>query len=112
MADRDLEKALTSMRRDLQRVKQDLDGLAKDSLKATKQAGATGHEATDAALRTLESEAHSLLEAVKGIGASAVEGGQGVVSDVEEHIETNPLAMVAAALGVGVAIGLLVRRWR
>lgn len=111
MADRDLERALSSLRRDLQRIKQDLDGLAKDSVTAAKQAGATGHEATDAALRTLESEARSLLEAVKGVGASAVEGGEDVVSDVEDHIEANPLAMVAAALGVGVAIGWLIR-WR
>ncbi len=110
MADRDLEKALASLQRDLKNVQKDLERLGTSGVTAAQQAGVTGHEATDAALRTLETEAHALLDAVKKAGSSAVAGGEQVVSRVEERIEANPLPMVAAALGVGVAIGWLVRR--
>ena len=111
MANRDLDRALASLRGDLQRIQKDLGKLAKDGGKVAKQAGATAHEARDAALHTLESEARAVLDAVKDVGSSAVAGGEDVVSSVEDHIKAHPLAMVAAALGVGVAVGWLIR-WR
>jgi len=111
MANRDLDKALASLRGDLQRVQKDLSRLARDGGKAAKQAGSTAHEAGDAALRTLETGAHSVFDTVKDVGASAMAGGEDVVSSVEDHINAHPLAMVAAAVGVGVAIGLLIN-WR
>ena len=108
MSNRDLDKALAALRGDLQRVQKDLNRLARGGGKAAKQAGATVHEARDAALHTLEAEARAVLDAVKDVGSSAIAGGEEVVSSVEDHIKGHPLAMVAAALGVGVAIGWLI----
>ena len=108
MSNRDLDKALASLRGDLQRVQKDLSKLARGGGKVAKQAGATAHEAGDSALQTLEAEMHAVLDAVKEIGASAVAGGEDVVSSVEDHIKGHPLAVVAAALGIGVAIGWLI----
>jgi ElaB/YqjD/DUF883 family membrane-anchored ribosome-binding protein len=112
MAHRDLDKALASLHRDLERVQKDLATLARDGGKAAKQAGTTAHEAGDAAYRTLETGAHAMVDAAKDVGSSAIAGGEHVLSSVEEHIKAHPLAMVAAAVGTGVAIGWLIHRPR
>ncbi len=111
MSNRDLDKALASLRGDLQRVRKDLSRLARAGGKAAKQAGSTAQEASGSAFETLEAEASALLDTVKDLGSSAVAGGEEVVSSVEDHIKGHPLAMVAAALGVGVAIGWLIH-WK
>ena len=109
MSNRDLDKALGSLRKDLQRVQKDLGRLARGGGKVARQAGAAAHDAGDSALHTLEAEARALLDTIKEVGSSAVAGGEDVVSSVEDHIKGHPLAMLAAALGVGVAIGWLIR---
>ena len=108
MSNRDLDKALASLRGDLQKVQKDLSRLARAGGKAAKQAGSTAQEASGGAIQTLEAEASALLDTVKDLGSSAVAGGEEVVSSVEDHIKGHPLPMVLAALGVGVVIGFLI----
>lgn len=58
----------------------------------------------------LEAKAEELMESIKSAGSSAIEQGEEVLHKAEEKIAEKPLTSVLVTLGIGVALGWLLRR--
>ena len=112
MAVTELEKQVKALRKDLERLQSDFGRLTNDTGKAARQASDTAHEAGATALAKLEEEAMRLLDALKGAGQSVVEGGEDVVAGVHDQIQERPLVAAAAAMGVGLVLGMIIARRR
>lgn len=69
-----------------------------------------GGNLLEAARSQLEAKAEELMESIKSAGSSAVEQGEEVLRRTEEKISEKPLTSVLVTLGVGVALGWLLRR--
>ena len=112
MAVPELEKEYKALKRDLERLQSDFSKLTNDTGKAAKQAGDTAQEAGATAYAKLEEEASRLMDALKGAGQSVLEGGDDVVTGVRDQIHERPLFAAAAAMGVGLVLGMVIARKR
>jgi ElaB/YqjD/DUF883 family membrane-anchored ribosome-binding protein len=112
MAVTQLEKQVKALKRDLDRLQADFGKLTNDTGRAARQASDTAHEASATALAKLEEEATRLLDALKGAGHSVVEGGEDVVTGVHDQIQERPLIAAAAAMGLGLVVGMVIARRR
>ncbi len=112
MAVTELDKQMKALKKDLDRLQADFGRLTNDGGKAARQASSTAHEASASALAKLEEEATRLVDGLKGAGQSVVEGGEDVVAGVHEKMQERPLIVAAAALGVGLVVGMVIARKR
>ncbi len=93
------DKELQDMRKDLDELKKQLKNLSED-----------GGDLLASARGKLEAEADRLMANLKGAGATVTEKGEQLLSTTESKIEEHPWGTVLLTLGVGVAIGMLMRR--
>lgn len=95
----DTDKELEKMRKDVEALKAQLATLSED-----------GGELLASARQKLEQEAERLVGNLKSASATAAKKGEELVHQAEDKISDNPWVSVLATLGVGVAIGMLLRR--
>jgi|SRR5690554_4955167 len=93
------DKELESLRKDLNDLKAQIKSLSDE-----------GGDVLASARATLEAEAEKLVANLKSAGSSAAQKGEELIHTAEDKISDNPWVSVLATLGVGVAIGMLLRR--
>lgn len=93
------DKELEKLRKDLDDLKAQLKSLSDDS-----------GDVLSSARATLEAEAEKLVANLKSAGNTATKKGEELIHTAEDKISDNPWVSVLATLGVGVAIGMLLRR--
>lgn len=93
------DKELENLRKDLDDLKAQLKSLSDD-----------GGDVLASARAKLEAEAEKLVANLKSAGNSAAQKGEELIHTAEDKISDNPWVSVVATLGVGVAIGMLLRR--
>lgn len=93
------DKELESLRKDLNDLKAQIKSLSDE-----------GGDVLASARATLEAEAEKLVANLKSAGSSAAQKGEELIHTAEDKISDNPWVSALATLGVGVAIGMLLRR--
>lgn len=93
------DKELEDMRKDLNQLKAQLKSLSDE-----------GGDLLASARSKLEAEAEKLISGMKGAGAAAAEKGEQLLHSTEGKIEENPWGSVMVTFGVGVVVGMLLRR--
>lgn len=95
----DTDKELEKLRKDLDALKAQLSVLSED-----------GSDLLASARRKLEAEADRLVANLKDASSTAAKKGEEIIHQAEGKISENPWVSVAATLGVGVIIGMMLRR--
>lgn len=93
------DKDLEDLRKDLNALKEQFKDLSGD-----------GGDFLQSARDKLEAEAAKLMEGMKEAGTTAAHKGEELMHKAEDKIGENPWSSMVVTLGVGVAIGLLLRR--
>ena len=93
------DKELEDLRKDLDGLKAQLKALAND-----------GGDVLASARSKLEAEAERLMEGLKSAGSSAARTGERLIHKTEDQIEEHPWGATMLALGVGVVLGMMLRR--
>lgn len=93
------DKELEDLRNDLNTLKAQLKDLSAD-----------GGDVLASARSKLEAEADKLMEGLRSAGSTAADKGERLLHKTEDKIGENPWGSVVVTLGVGVVIGMLLRR--
>jgi ElaB/YqjD/DUF883 family membrane-anchored ribosome-binding protein len=103
-----LEREIATLKKDLHRLQADFGKLASHTGSAVQTATESVQEVGSTAVSKLGEGASKVVETLKGAGQSAVGGGETVVSGVQDQIQEHPFVVTAAAIGLGLAIGMLI----
>ncbi|SRR5690554_153483 len=95
----DTDKEFEKMRKDVEALKAQLATLSED-----------GGDLLASARHKLEMEAERLVGNLKDASSTAAKKGEELVHQAEDKISDNPWVSVAATLGLGVVIGMMLRR--
>lgn len=93
------DKDFDQMRKDLDELKGQLKTLSDD-----------GGDLLSSARNKLEAEASRLMDGLKSAGSSAAKQGEHLIHTTEDKIEDHPWGTVLVSMGVGLALGMLMRR--
>lgn len=93
------DKELEKLRKDLNDLKAQFKEMADE-----------GGGVVDSARAALMAEAEKLVDSLKDVGASAAHKGEELIHSAEDKISDNPWVSVLATLGVGIVIGMMLRR--
>ena len=94
----DTDKEFEKMRKDVEALKAQLATLS------------DGGDLLASARHKLEMEAERLVGNLKDASSTAAKKGEELVHQAEDKISDNPWVSVAATLGLGVVIGMMLRR--
>lgn len=100
---RDFSKEFEALKHDLAQVRKDLGNLAEAGVgTATGSAGATRDR--------LESEVRQLVDRMREVSSTAVDGEREMMDDMRRQVGDKPLTSMLTALGIGFAVGWLASR--
>lgn len=106
------------VRRDIATLKKDLDRLQNDLRQITRRGGSAARQASSDAVENVKSAAAGVLEegggrarAVMHDASEAVKDrGQVAFESVKDQVEERPMASALITLGLGFALGLILAR--
>lgn len=99
----DLGKEFEALKKDLAQVRRDLRNLADAGV-------GTAGETAGATRERLESEVRQIVDRLRDVSSSAMDGEWEMLDDVRRRVGDHPVTAIATALGLGFVVGWLATR--